>query len=129
LHWFGFKSQKVGTEAQVKTFYGLRSRYFSAILVSTAFDINFRSLRKHTAIMANVDNLRNMLISKILTISDQGVLKALDKILTSSTRNQKVELTEEQLYMLKMSDEDIERGQVISQEELFRRERKWLNEG
>lgn len=79
--------------------------------------------------MANVDNLRNMLISKILTISDQGVLKALDKILTSSTRNQKVELTEEQLYMLKMSDEDIERGQVISQEELFRRERKWLNEG
>ncbi len=79
--------------------------------------------------MANVDNLRNMLIGKILTISDQGVLKALDKILTSSTRNQKVELTDEQLYMLKMSDEDIERGQVISQEELFRRERKWLNEG
>jgi len=79
--------------------------------------------------MANVDNLRNMIISKILTISDQGVLKALDKILASSTRNQKVELTDEQLYMLKMSDEDIERGQVISQEELFQRERKWLNEG
>lgn len=79
--------------------------------------------------MANVDNLRNMIISKILTISDQGVLKALDKILASSTRNQKVELTDEQLYMLKMSDEDIKRGEVISQEELFQRERKWLNEG
>ena len=78
--------------------------------------------------MANVDNLRNMIISKILTISDQGVLKALDKILASSTRNQKVELTDEQLYMLKMSDEDIERGDIISQEELFQRERKWLNE-
>lgn len=78
--------------------------------------------------MATVDSIRNSLISKLLTIKDQSILSAIDKLISSSTIDQKVELSEEQFTMLKMSDDDIKNNRVISQEKLFERERQWLNE-
>ena len=78
-------------------------------------------------VMARVDNIRNALISKLLTIKDQDILSAIDRLVTSSTKEQKVELTEEQILMLKMSEDDIKNGKVISQNELFEKERAWLN--
>ncbi|MAZ27946.1 MAG: hypothetical protein CL868_12830 [Cytophagaceae bacterium] len=77
--------------------------------------------------MAAVDNMRNSLISKILTIKDKSILTAIEDLVNSSSKNQKVELTEEQILMLEMSEKDIKEGNVISQEELFKREREWLN--
>lgn len=77
--------------------------------------------------MAAVDNIRNSLISKILTIKDKSILTAIEDLVNSSSKNQKVELTEEQILMLEMSEKDIKEGNVISQEELFKREREWLN--
>ncbi|MEX2596390.1 MAG: hypothetical protein WEC59_05605 [Salibacteraceae bacterium] len=76
--------------------------------------------------MATVDNIRNTLISKLLTIQDQDILSAIDKLITSSTKGKKGELTEEQTLMLKMSEDDIQNGRVISQDELFEQERAWL---
>ena len=78
-------------------------------------------------VMARVDNIRNALISKLLTIKDQDILSAIDRLVTSSTKEQKVELTEEQILMLNMSEDDIKNGKVISQNELFEKERAWLN--
>ncbi len=78
--------------------------------------------------MAKVDNLRNSLISKILLIRDEDLLSALDKIATASSKNAKVDLSEAQKEMIHMGMDDYRNGRTISQEELFDRELKWLNE-
>lgn len=77
--------------------------------------------------MAAVDNIRNSLISKLLTIKDQDILFAIDKLISSSTKDMKVQLSEEQILLLNMSEDDIQNGNLISHEELFERERAWLN--
>jgi hypothetical protein len=81
-----------------------------------------------TTFVETVDNIRNSLISKLLQIKDQDILSALDKLVSASSGDAKVDLTAEQLEMLKMGNEDFENGKVISQSELFERERKWLGE-
>ena len=76
--------------------------------------------------MASVDNIRNSLISKLLTVRDQDILKALDKLISASTKDSKVELSKEQITMIEMGISDFEKGNVISQSELFEQEREWL---
>jgi hypothetical protein len=78
--------------------------------------------------MTTLDHLRNALISKLLTIQDEAILAALDKLVSQSVEDQKVPLSNEQLEMLAMSDQDLEHGHVISQQALFEQERKWLSE-
>ncbi len=78
--------------------------------------------------MATVDNIRNSLIDKILTIKNKDFLQALDKLITSSTAaSELVELTNEQKIMLEMSEEDIKNGNLISQEAMNKRNLEWLN--
>jgi siroheme synthase len=78
--------------------------------------------------MATVDKIRNGLIDKLLTIRNKEFLQALDKIITSSSAETKiVELTVEQKQMLQMSEEDISNGRLISQNEMDKRNLKWLN--
>jgi ribulose-5-phosphate 4-epimerase/fuculose-1-phosphate aldolase len=77
--------------------------------------------------MASIEHLRNNLISKLMTIRDQKILTAIEQLIITSDSKQKVELTEEQMLMLEMSEEDIKEGRTISQEELFTKERQWLN--
>ena len=58
--------------------------------------------------MATVDNLRNGLIDKILSIKNKDFLEALDKLIISSESETKiVELTNEQKIMLEMIENDI----------------------
>jgi len=77
--------------------------------------------------MAAIDDIRNILISKLMTIQDQDILSAIDKLISSSVKDQKTKLTEEQVMMLKMSEDDIQSGRIITQEDLFQKERMWLN--
>jgi len=54
--------------------------------------------------MATVDNIRNGLIDKILSIKNKDFLEALDKLISSSaSESEKIELTNEQKKMLEMS--------------------------
>ena len=77
--------------------------------------------------MAQVDNLRNGLIEKLLTISDVDYLKALNELVASSKlEKDKLELTEEQILMLKLSDKDIKNGRLISQNQLDKEDLLWL---
>lgn len=77
--------------------------------------------------MATVDNLRNNLIDKLLTISNKDYLKALNKLVeNSATGDELVHLTEEQIIMLQLSDNDIKEGRVISQGQLDKEDREWL---
>ena len=78
--------------------------------------------------MATIDKIRNELIDKILTIKNKEFLMALDTFISSSSTDEIVELTKAQKEMLTMSDVDIEKGRLISQEAMDKRNLEWLNE-
>ncbi|TVR75948.1 MAG: hypothetical protein EA412_14610 [Chitinophagaceae bacterium] len=79
--------------------------------------------------MESINQIRNGLIDKILSIKDKDFLKALDKLITKSTSETEiVELTDEQKAMLEMSEKDIQNGKLISQEAMDKRNLEWLNE-
>ncbi|MFT5338057.1 MAG: archaellum component FlaF (FlaF/FlaG flagellin family) [Luteibaculaceae bacterium] len=78
--------------------------------------------------MATVDNIRNGLIDKILSIKNKDFLVALDKLISSSSSETEIiELTKEQKILLEMSEKDIEAGKLISQEAMDKRNMEWLN--
>ena len=78
--------------------------------------------------MATVDKIRNGLINKILTVKNKEFLLALDKLISSSSSdNEIVELTSEQVKMLEMSEADIKNGRLISQDAMDKRNLEWLN--
>ncbi|SCY99730.1 hypothetical protein [Flavobacterium caeni] len=77
--------------------------------------------------MRAVDNLRNNIIDKLLTISNKDYLSALNQLIEkSSVDNNVVKLSEEQILMLNMSDDDIKNNRYISQEELDKNDLEWL---
>lgn len=77
--------------------------------------------------MAQVDNLRNGIIEKLLTISNKDYLKALYQLVDNSKQgSSKVTLTEEQVLMLKLSDKDIKNARLISQSQLDKEDLLWL---
>ncbi|MDB5123301.1 MAG: hypothetical protein JWP94_1430 [Mucilaginibacter sp.] len=77
--------------------------------------------------MATVDTLRNKLIDKLLTISNKEYLLALNRLVETSTiNNDPVKLTDEQILMLQLSDDDIQAGRTISQEQLDKNDLEWL---
>jgi hypothetical protein len=68
---------------------------------------------KHQLIMpSSIDHLRNAIIDKLMAISNKDYLV--------------VELSPEQILMLKMSDNDIKNGNVIAQDDLDEEDLKWL---
>jgi len=78
--------------------------------------------------MATVDKIRSGLIDKILSIRNKDFLVALDKLISSSTSDSDiVELNNEQKAMLEMSENDIEKGRLISQSAMDKRNLEWLN--
>lgn len=78
--------------------------------------------------MATVENIRNRLIDKILSIKNIDILEALDKLISvSSLESDTVLLTDEQKILLEMSEKDIEAGNLISQEAMDKRNLEWLD--
>lgn len=79
--------------------------------------------------MATVDQLKDVLITKILSINNIDVLQTLDKIISSSDPGTDIiELTEAQKKMLQMSEQDIKEGRLISQDAMMERNLEWLKE-
>lgn len=69
--------------------------------------------------MDTADNIRNNIIDKLLTISNKEYLTALYKLInTSSMNNNAIKLSEDQLFMLNLSEDDIKNNRVVSQEKL-----------
>lgn len=79
--------------------------------------------------MASVEHIRNELIDKILSIKNKDFLVALDQLITSSSSSSEIiKLTKEQKAMLEMSEHDIKKANLISQEAMDQRNLEWLNE-
>jgi hypothetical protein len=77
--------------------------------------------------MTATDNIRNSIIDKLLTISNDDYLSALYQLVSKSSENNEIiQLSESQLLMLKMSDEDIKNGRFTSQEQLDKIDLEWL---
>jgi|TARA_B110000908_G_C10256963_1_gene456252 hypothetical protein len=78
--------------------------------------------------MATVDTIRTGLIEKILSIDDKDFLEALDELISSNkSESAIVELSNEQKIMLEMSEDDIKRGKLISQDAMDIRNVESLN--
>lgn len=79
--------------------------------------------------MNRVDILRNSIIDKLHAISNKDYLDALYRLVDNSSVNSDVvELSDEQIIMLQLSEQDIEKGRLISQEELDKSDSEWLKE-
>lgn len=77
--------------------------------------------------MTTADHLRNNIIDKLLTISNKDYLAALYQLVEkSSVATEVVTLTEEQVLLLQLSDQDIENGKLVNQEEADKSDREWL---
>ena len=77
--------------------------------------------------MKAIDNLRNNIIDKLLTISNADYLSALNELIQkSSVNNDIIKLSDEQILMLNMSDDDIKNNRYVSQEELDKSDLEWL---
>ncbi len=77
--------------------------------------------------MKAVDHLRNNIIDKLLTISNKDYLSALNQIIDNNyVDNDIVNLSEEQILMLNMSEEDIKNHRYLSQENLDKNDLEWL---
>jgi len=79
--------------------------------------------------MASIDNLRNSIIEKLLTITNKDYLSALYKLVeTIQVEEDIVKLTKEQKLMLQLSENDIKNNRLISQSQLDKNDKKWLKE-
>ncbi|MGN6179041.1 MAG: hypothetical protein ACTHNW_07660 [Mucilaginibacter sp.] len=79
--------------------------------------------------MTTVDTLRDSLIDKLLAISNEEYLTALNQLVEKSNMsNEPVKLTEQQIELLKLSDDDIQTGRLISHDELYKNTLAWLKE-
>ncbi len=79
--------------------------------------------------MSTTDILRNSIIDKLLTINNNDYLSALYQLVNSSSVSQDtVKLTEEQILMLQLSDQDIKNGKLITQSQLDKDDLQWLSE-
>ena len=78
--------------------------------------------------MTTADQIRNELIVKLLSIQDYNFLLALDKLVTQRMSSSNIELSEEQVQLVQWSEEDLEKGNVRDQGELFESYRNWLRE-
>ena len=79
--------------------------------------------------MATIDHIRNGIINKLLTISNKNYLVALSQLVENSFKEKDtVKLTEEQILMLQLSDNDIKSSKLINQTQLDKSDIKWLKE-
>lgn len=77
--------------------------------------------------MENLQLLRSRLIERISTTKNVVFLEAIDKIFSSTQIEEKeVELSEAQMKMLRVAEEDIKYGRVISEEELDKLDEEWM---
>lgn len=77
--------------------------------------------------MSSTDTLRNDIIDKLMTISNKDYLSALYQLVNASSVDQDtVQLTEEQILMLQLSDNDIKDEKLISHDQLDKDDLQWL---
>jgi hypothetical protein len=69
--------------------------------------------------MSQIDQIRNGIIDRILAITDRKYLSRIEEFISQETTKSAISpLTKEQKIMLELSLADLEKGALISQEDL-----------
>lgn len=76
--------------------------------------------------MNTISNIKTRLIDRILTTNNKNLLIAIENIFVSTQKEEEITLTSEQIEMLLMSEDDISKGDLFSESELEKYDRKWL---
>jgi hypothetical protein len=77
--------------------------------------------------MSPLDTLRSKLIDKILVTKNEQLLEAIDSIFSSTSDSDIYKLNSYEIELLKMSEEDIKAGRIMSHEELAKRDSEWMS--
>lgn len=76
--------------------------------------------------MTALENIKNNLIDRILATQNEKLLQAINTIFETSSIEETVVLSSEQIEMLAMSDDDIANGRIVSDEDLKASDPEWL---
>jgi len=74
---------------------------------------------------AQISRQKYDIISWITKLEDKKLINKLHKEATSQN-DEVIHLSPAQLEMIRMSEEDIKNGRIVSEEELEKRDAKWL---
>lgn len=79
--------------------------------------------------MSQIDQIRNGIIDRILAITDRKYLSRIEEFISQETTKSAISpLTKEQKIMLELSLADLEKGALISQEDLDQSDLQWLKD-
>lgn len=76
--------------------------------------------------MKTIDLIRNRLVDRIMLTDNEPLLKAIEGILNSTQNKDKMKLDSYQIEMLRMSENDIIQGNLISESDLQKDDSKWM---
>lgn len=76
----------------------------------------------------STEQLKNLVIDRISEIEDENFLQAILTILDSNTAGGMYKLTEEQKQKVEIGLAQLDKGQIISNEDLEKEEDEWLKE-
>ena len=77
--------------------------------------------------MTTLDILKNNLIDRILLTQNEKLLSSVFGIFESSSKEEKISLTSEQIEILMMSENDIRSGDLFSEDDLKSMDSKWIS--
>lgn len=77
--------------------------------------------------METLKTLKTKLIDRIMVSDNEELLDAIASIFDSVKVDEPIHLNSYQIEMLQMSERDIEEGNVISEEDLFKEDSKWMD--
>jgi hypothetical protein len=78
--------------------------------------------------MDTIEQIRNNLIDKILSIRNRDMIGALDKLLETTINEKNIyKTTEQQKLIFQASEIDIQNGDLFLDEEINQEEDLWLN--
>ncbi len=76
--------------------------------------------------MEKLQKLRTRLIDRIMLSDNAGLLRAIEEIFEATQSGEVVNLTSEQIEMLKMSELDIQQENIISEDDLLKQDDQWM---
>lgn len=77
--------------------------------------------------MLSLDALRNKVIDRIMATNNKKLLQAIDGIFEWTEPEAKIVLNFQQIDLLVMSEAEIGRGEIISQDDLDKLDEEWLS--
>ncbi len=77
--------------------------------------------------MPSIDALRNKVIDRILATNNKKLLQAIDGIFELTGQEEQIVLSSPQIDMLMMSEAEIGRGEILSQDDLDKLDKEWLS--